>query len=108
MVEVEGQERKIVPGRGWCGQRLCRQDSLESWGVGYKLSGSPLQDLPPAPHPHPSRCSKSPEPDEPLFYLGTILLFPFLSCALVLEAMWVWLPVGHLQAAPPPPTLPTP
>lgn len=88
--------------------KACRQGSLGSWGVGYKLSGSPLQDLPPAPHPHPSRCSKSPEPDEPPFYLGTILLFPFLSCALVLEAVWVWLPVGHLQAAPPPPTLPTP
>lgn len=104
MVEVEGQEGKIVAGRGWCGQR---QGSLGSWGS-YKLSGFPLQDLPPAPHLHPSRCSKSPEPDEPPFYLGTILLFPFLFCGLVLEAMWVWLPVGHLQAAPPPPTLPTP
>lgn len=43
---------------------------------------------------------KALEPDEPQFYLGTILLFPFLSCALVLETTWVWLPVGHLQRPP--------
>lgn len=51
----------------------------------------------PAPPPPCQVFPKAQEPDEPQFYLGTILLFPFLSCALVLETMWVWLPVGHLQ-----------
>lgn len=65
--------------------------------------GAPGQ--PPA-HPTPIPLAqvfpKALGPDEPQFYLGTVLLFPFLFCALVLETTWVWLPVSLWREPPPP------